>query len=65
MAFHPRRVRFVFRRAKIVTERPNTVAGLIAKRAELVKCRSLLEADIIAVTVAIGHLEAAIRILDP
>ena len=48
-----------------MTERPNTVAGLIAKRAELVKCRSLLEADIIAVTVAIGHLEAAIRILDP
>jgi hypothetical protein len=46
-------------------ERPNTVAGLVAKRAELVKLRDRLEADIKAVTVDIDHLEAAIRIFDP
>ncbi|HEX4709238.1 hypothetical protein, partial [Phenylobacterium sp.] len=46
-------------------ERPNTVAGLVAKRAELVKYRAQLEADIKAVTVDIDHLEAAIRIFDP
>ena len=47
------------------TERPNTVAGLIAKRDELVKLRDRLEADIRAITVDIDHLEAAIRIFDP
>jgi len=46
-------------------ERPNTVAGLVAKRAELLKLRDRLEADIKAVTVDIDHLEAAIRIFDP
>ena len=46
-------------------ERPNTLSGLVAKRAELVKYRSQLEADIQAVTVDIDHLEAAIRIFDP
>jgi hypothetical protein len=46
-------------------ERPNTIAGLVAKRAELVKLRTRLEADIQAVTVDIDHLEAAIRIFDP
>lgn len=48
-----------------MTERPNTVSGLVAKRAELVKLRSQLEADLRAVTVDIDHLEAAIRIFDP
>lgn len=47
------------------TERPNTVAGLVAKRDELVKLRDRLEADIRAITVDIDHLEAAIRIFDP
>lgn len=46
-------------------ERPNTVAGLVEKRAELIKLRSQLEADIKALTVDIDHLEAAIRIFDP
>ncbi|MEI9890373.1 MAG: hypothetical protein WDN45_06925 [Caulobacteraceae bacterium] len=48
-----------------MTEAPNTVAGLLTKRAELVKLRAQLEADIRAVTVDIDHLEAAIRIFDP
>ena len=46
-------------------ERPNTLSGLVAKRAELVAYRTRLEADIIALTVDIDHLEAAIRIFDP
>jgi hypothetical protein len=48
-----------------MTERPNTVSGLVAKRAELVKLRDQLEADMRAITVDIDHLEAAIRIFDP
>ena len=47
------------------TDRPNTLSGLVSKRAELVKYRDQLEADIRAVTVDIDHLEAAIRIFDP
>lgn len=46
-------------------ERPNTLAGLVAKRDELVRYRDQLEADIKAVTVDIDHLDAAIRIFDP
>lgn len=46
-------------------DRPNTLAGLKAKHAELIKYRDQLEADIRAVTVDIDHLEAAIRIFDP
>jgi len=46
-------------------ERPNTVAGLVAKRDELVKLRDRLEADIRAITVDVDHLEAAIRLFDP
>ena len=49
----------------ITRERPNTLAGLVAKRAELVKYRDQLEDDIRAVTCDIDHLEAAIRIFDP
>jgi len=40
-------------------DRPNTLAGLVAKRAELVKYRDQLEADVKALTVDIDHLEAA------
>ncbi len=46
-------------------ERPNTIAGLVEKRIALVKYRDQLEADIVAVTCDIDHLEAAIRIFDP
>lgn len=46
-------------------ERPNTIAGLVAKRDELVKYRERLEADIRALVCDIDHLEAAIRIFDP
>lgn len=46
-------------------ERPNTIAGLVAKRDELVKYRDQLQSDIRAVTVDIDHLEAAIRVFDP
>jgi hypothetical protein len=42
------------------TERPNTVSGLEAKRAELVKLRDQLEADLRGVTSDIDHLDAAI-----
>lgn len=49
----------------VFPQRPNTLAGLVAKRAELAKYRDQLEADIRAVTVDIDHLEAAIRIFDP
>jgi hypothetical protein len=48
-----------------VPDRPNTLAGLVAKRDELAKYRDQLESDIRAVTVDIDHLEAAIRIFDP
>jgi hypothetical protein len=48
-----------------MTDRPNTLSGLVAKRNELVRYRDQLEADIRAVTVDIDHLEAAIRIFDP
>ena len=46
-------------------ERPNTVAGLEAKRAELRKLRDQLEADLRAVTCDLDHLDAAIRLFDP
>lgn len=46
-------------------DRPNTLAGLKAKLAELVKYRDQLHDDIRAVTVDIDHLEAAVRIFDP
>lgn len=49
----------------MTTERPNTVAGLLAKRAELVKLRKELERDLRGVTVDIDHVEAAIRLFDP
>ena len=48
-----------------MTERPNTLAGLKAKLAELIRYRDQLQDDIRAVTCDIDHLEAAIRIFDP
>jgi hypothetical protein len=41
-------------------ERPNTVAGLEAKKADLVRLRDQLEADLRAVTADIDHLDGAI-----
>jgi len=41
-------------------ERPNTVAGLEMKRAELARLRDQLETDLRAVTADIDHLDAAI-----
>lgn len=46
-------------------ERPNTVSGLQAKRAELVKLRAVLEREHHKVTCDIDHLDAAIRLFDP
>jgi hypothetical protein len=44
------------------TERPNTVAGLVAKKAELEKVRDSLESDLRAVVADLDHLDAAIRL---
>jgi hypothetical protein len=49
----------------MTTDRPNTLAGLVAKRDELVKLRDQLEADIRAITCDLDHIEAVIRIFDP
>ena len=46
-------------------DRPNTVAGLVAKHAELVALREKYRAEIKKLTVDIDHLDAAIRMFDP
>ena len=46
-------------------DRPNTVSGLAAKHAELVKLRDADRAEIKKLTVDIDHLDAAIRLFDP
>lgn len=46
-------------------ERPNTIAGLVAKRAELVKLRKSLEGELRTITCDLDHLDAAIRLFDP
>lgn len=46
-------------------ERPNTVAGLVAKHAELSGLREKYRAEIKKLTVDIDHLDAAIRLFDP
>lgn len=46
-------------------ERPNTVAGLVAKHAELSALRERYKDQIKKLTVDIDHLDAAIRIFDP
>lgn len=45
-------------------ERPNTIAGLVAKRKELVTFRAELEREVRKVTCDIDHLDAAIRLFD-
>lgn len=46
-------------------ERPQTIAGLQAKRKQLVKLRADLEADVRKVTCDLDHLDACIRLFDP
>jgi hypothetical protein len=46
-------------------ERPNTVAGLLFKRAELLRAQKQLKADLDKVTCDLEHLDAAIRLFDP
>ncbi|WP_040604086.1 hypothetical protein [Sagittula stellata] len=46
-------------------ERPNTVAGLVAKHAELSALRDRYREQIKKLTVDIDHLDAAIRLFDP
>lgn len=46
-------------------DRPNTVAGLVEKRAELAGYRKHLENELHKVTCDLDHLEAAIRLFDP
>ena len=46
-------------------ERPNTVSGLEAKRAELIAYRRRLECELRKLTCDLDHLEAAIALFDP
>jgi hypothetical protein len=46
-------------------DRPNTVAGLVAKHAELTTLRERYKAEIKKLTVDIDHLDAAIQLFDP
>lgn len=46
-------------------DRPNTVAGLVAKHAELSAMREKFKNEIKKLTVGIDHLDAAIRLFDP
>jgi hypothetical protein len=46
-------------------DRPNTVAGLVAKHSELTALREQYRAEIKKLTVDIDHLDAAIRLFDP
>lgn len=46
-------------------ERPNTVAGLVAKHKELCDLRDRYNAEIRKLTIDIDHLDACIRLFDP
>jgi hypothetical protein len=46
-------------------DRPNTVAGLVAKHRELMNLRENYREEIKKLTVDIDHLDAAIRLFDP
>ncbi len=46
-------------------ERPNTVAGLVAKHKELCDLRDRYAVEIRKLTVDIDHLDACIRLFDP
>jgi hypothetical protein len=47
-----------------MTERPNTVSGLVAKRKELIAFRNGLESELRKVICDIDHLDAAISLFD-
>lgn len=49
----------------MTVERPNTIAGLQAKRAELIKLRARLHSEVKKITCDIDHLDATIRLFDP
>ena len=46
-------------------ERPNTVAGLVAKHKELCDLRDRYSVEMRKLTVDIDHLDACIRLFDP
>ena len=46
-------------------DRPNTVAGLVAKQKELRRLRHRLEEELHKVVCDLDHLDAAIRLFDP
>jgi hypothetical protein len=46
-------------------ERPNTVSGLEAKKAELIRYRDGLETELRKVACDLDHLDAAIALFDP
>ena len=48
-----------------MTERPNTVAGLLSKRDQLLALRKQLDAEARKVTCDIDHLDACIALFDP
>jgi hypothetical protein len=48
-----------------MTERLNTVAGLIAKGDELHRIRKSLETEVHKLTCDLDHLDAAIALFDP
>ncbi len=50
---------------EIQYDRPNTVAGLVAKHKELSALREKYREEIKKLTVDIDHLDAAIRLFDP
>ena len=49
----------------MTTERPNTVAGPISKRDEVIALRRKLEAETREVTCDIDYLDACIALFDP
>lgn len=51
--------------AGMTQERPNTISGLQAKRAELIKLHAQLVEDAKKVLCDIDHLDATIRLFDP
>ncbi len=49
----------------MTVERPNTIAGLVAKRSEIAGRIDTLRADLRKLIVDLDHIDAAIRLFDP
>jgi hypothetical protein len=49
----------------MTTERPNTVAGLVAKRAQIAGQIDAARAVLLRLIVDLDHIDAAIRLSDP